>query len=66
MNTNAGARDEIWWAQLAKTFDLWGAVISVMVLHTNHLYRQGVSWKAVERPTDALRTCGRARWDFPF
>ena len=28
MNTNAGARDEIWWAQLAKTFGL-GAVICV-------------------------------------
>ena len=28
MNTNAGARDEIWWAQLAKTFGLdMGAVI---------------------------------------
>ena len=24
MNTNAGARDETWWAQLAKTFGLHG------------------------------------------
>ena len=27
MNTNAGARDETWWAELAKTYGLMGCVI---------------------------------------
>ena len=32
---------------------------------TNHLYRQGVNWKAVERSMDAfIKAGGRARWDF--
>ena len=67
MNTNAGARDEMWWAKLAKTFGRMGAVIfSVDGLEdTNHLYRQGVNWKAVERSMDAfIEAGGRARWDF--
>jgi len=67
MNTNAGARDEMWWAKLAKTFGRMGAVIfSVDGLEdTNHLYRQGVNWKAVERSMDAfIKAGGRARWDF--
>ena len=67
MNTNAGARDEMWWAKLAKTFGRMGAVIfSVDGLEdTNHLYRQGANWKAVERSMDAfIKAGGRARWDF--
>ena len=44
MNTNAGARDEAWWTELAQVFSRMGAVIfSVVGLSdTNHLYRQGV------------------------
>lgn len=67
MNTNAGARDEVWWSDLAKTFDRKGAVIfSIDGLEdTNHLYRQGVSWKAVERSMKSfIAAGGRARWDF--
>ena len=67
MNTNAGARDEEWWTELASIFGTMGAVIfSVDGLEdTNHIYRQGVNWKAVERSMDAFtKAGGRARWDF--
>jgi MoaA/NifB/PqqE/SkfB family radical SAM enzyme len=67
MNTNAGARDEEWWIKLAHTFGRMGTVIfSVDGLEdTNHIYRQGVSWKAVERSMLAFISAGgRARWDF--
>tara|TARA_Y200000002_G_C22676979_1_gene662516 strand:- start:1020 stop:2096 length:1077 start_codon:yes stop_codon:yes gene_type:complete len=67
MNTNAGARDKEWWHKLAKIFGKQGAVIfSVDGLEdTNHLYRQGVVWKNVERSMDAfIEAGGRARWDF--
>ena len=67
MNTNAGARDETWWRELAQVFGKMGAVIfSVDGLRdTNHIYRQGVNWDRVET---AMRSFiaggGRARWDF--
>ena len=67
MNTNAGAQNETWWAELSNIFGRMGSVIfSVDGLEdTNHLYRQGVSWKAVERSMDAfIEAGGRARWDF--
>lgn len=67
MNTNAGARDSQWWTELAKTFGRMGAVIfSVDGLEdTNHLYRQGVSWNAVNRSMKSFISAGgRARWDF--
>lgn len=67
MNTNAGARDAEWWTELAKTFGRMGTVIfSVDGLgSTNHVYRQGVSWDAVERSMRAfIGAGGRARWDF--
>ena len=67
MNTNAGARDEKWWKELAKIFARNGAVIfSVDGLRsTNHIYRQGVVWDKVERSMDAFCSAGgRARWDF--
>ena len=67
MNTNAGARDEAWWADLASIMGRKGAVIfSVDGLRdTNHLYRQGVNWERVERSMDAfIDSGGRARWDF--
>ena len=67
MNTNAGARNNIWWQELADIFGSNGSVIfSVDGLEdTNHIYRQGVSWKAVERSMDAfIEAGGRARWDF--
>ena len=67
MNTNAGARDETWWYKLAETFGRMGAVIFSVdgLADTNHLYRQGVNWQAVERSMDAfIEAGGRARWDF--
>ena len=67
MNTNAGARDETWWAELAKTYGRMGCVIFSVdgLSDTNHLYRQGVNWKNVERSMDAfIEAGGRARWDY--
>jgi len=67
MNTNAGARDTAWWAELASIFNNKGAVIfSVDGLEdTNHLYRQGVNWNIVERSMKSfINAGGRARWDF--
>ena len=67
MNTNAGAKDETWWRELAKVFGRMGAVIfSVDGLRdTNHIYRQNVVWDNVERNMKAfIAGGGRARWDF--
>ena len=67
MNTNAGARDETWWANLAEIFGRMGSVIFSVdgLSDTNHLYRQGVVWNNVERSMDAfIEAGGRARWDF--
>jgi MoaA/NifB/PqqE/SkfB family radical SAM enzyme len=67
MNTNAGAKNEQWWRELAVTFGRMGAVIfSVDGLRdTNHIYRQGVNWDNVERNMRAfIDAGGRARWDF--
>jgi len=67
MNTNAGARDEIWWTELADIFKTMGSVTFSVdgLLDTNHLYRQGVVWENVERNMKAfIAAGGRARWDF--
>ena len=67
MNTNAGAKNETWWRDLATTIGRMGAVIfSVDGLRdTNHIYRQGVVWNNVERNMRAfIDAGGRARWDF--
>jgi MoaA/NifB/PqqE/SkfB family radical SAM enzyme len=67
MNTNAGAKDEQWWKELATTFGRMGAVIfSVDGLEdTNHLYRQNVVWSNIERSMKSfIAAGGRARWDY--
>jgi hypothetical protein len=67
MNTNAGAKDETWWRELAQVFGRMGAVIFSVdgLSDTNHLYRQGVVWDNVERNMRAfIDAGGRARWDF--
>lgn len=67
MNTNAGARDEVWWQELTSIFGRMGAVIFSVdgLADTNHIYRQGVVWENVERSMRAFtRAGGRARWDF--
>jgi len=67
MNTNAGAKDETWWQELAKIFGRMGTVIFSVdgLADTNHLYRQNVVWDNVERNMKAfIAAGGRARWDF--
>jgi len=67
MNTNAGAREPIWWAKLADIFGRNGHVIFSVdgLKDTNHLYRQNVQWSKVEQSMDAfIESGGRARWDF--
>jgi MoaA/NifB/PqqE/SkfB family radical SAM enzyme len=67
MNTNAGAKDEEWWRELAQVIGRMGAVIFSVdgLSDTNHLYRQNVVWANVERNMRAfIDAGGRARWDF--
>jgi len=67
MNTNAGARDEAWWEELAQIFGRKGAVIFSVdgLKDTNHIYRQGVNWAKVENSMRSfIKAGGRARWDF--
>jgi len=67
MNTNAGAKDEKWWAELAKVFGRMGTVIFNVdgLSDTNHIYRQNVVWNNIERNMKAfIAAGGRARWDF--
>ena len=67
MNTNAGAKDENWWADLARVFGRMGTVIFSVdgLSDTNHLYRQNVLWDNVERNMKAfINAGGRARWDY--
>jgi MoaA/NifB/PqqE/SkfB family radical SAM enzyme len=67
MNTNAGARDEEWWQDLAKILGKNGTVIFSVdgLSDTNAIYRQGVNWDIVYRNMKAfIAAGGRARWDF--
>jgi len=67
MNTNAGARDETWWKNLATIIGKNGTVIfSIDGLEdTNHLYRQNVQWEKIQRAFENfIQAGGRARWDF--
>ena len=67
MNTNAGAKDETWWRELAQVFGRMGTVIFSVdgLSDTNHLYRQNVVWSNVERNMRAfIDAGGRARWDY--
>lgn len=67
MNTNAGAKEPEWWAELAGVFGRMGAVIFSLdgLEDTNHLYRQNVRWDIVERSFTAfIAAGGRARWDY--
>jgi len=67
MNTNAGAKNEQWWTDLATCFGRMGAVIFSVdgLSDTNHIYRQGVVWDNVYRSMKAfIAAGGRARWDF--
>ena len=67
MNTNAGAKDENWWRELASVYGRMGTVIFSVdgLSDTNHLYRQNVVWDNVERNMRAfIAAGGRARWDF--
>jgi MoaA/NifB/PqqE/SkfB family radical SAM enzyme len=67
MNTNAGAKDESWWRELAQVLGRMGTVIFSVdgLSDTNHLYRQNVVWDNVERNMRAfIAAGGRARWDF--
>jgi MoaA/NifB/PqqE/SkfB family radical SAM enzyme len=67
MNTNAGAKNETWWRELAAVFGRCGAVIFSVdgLADTNHIYRQNVNWDNVQRSMRAfIAAGGRARWDF--
>jgi len=67
MNTNGGAKNVEWWAELANVYGRMGTVIFSVdgLSNTNHIYRQGVVWDNVERNMRAfIDAGGRARWDY--
>ena len=67
MNTNAGAKNEAWWSELAHIIGKMGTVIFSVdgLSDTNHLYRQNVQWDILERNMRAfIAAGGRARWDY--
>ena len=67
MNTNAGAKKEDWWRDLAKVLGNKGHVTFSFdgLGDTNHLYRQGVNWDIAWRNAMAfIEAGGRAHWDF--
>jgi MoaA/NifB/PqqE/SkfB family radical SAM enzyme len=67
MNTNGSVRNNQWWEQLAgiffQNFDY--VVFSIDGLEdTNHIYRQGVSWrKLIENAKAFIDAGGTAHWD---
>ena len=67
MNTNAGAKKEDWWRDLAKVLGNKGHVTFSFdgLGDTNHLYRQGVNWDIAWRNAMAfIEAGGRAHWDY--
>jgi len=67
MNTNAGARNQQWWRDLAKVLGPKGMVrFSIDGLEdTNHIYRRGVQWDNVMSSlTSFIDAGGNAIWDY--
>lgn len=67
MNTNAGARNQQWWHDLAKILGRRGMVrFSIDGLEdTNHLYRRGVQWDNVMSSLSSfIEAGGNATWDY--
>ena len=64
VTTNGGARTTEWWERLAE-LDVTVNFSVDGLEDTNHLYRQGVSWKRVEESMDAFCSAGGyAKWTF--
>jgi MoaA/NifB/PqqE/SkfB family radical SAM enzyme len=64
MHSNGGARDELYWQELAGLVSYCRFGIDGLA-DTNHLYRQGVKWERLERNVRAfVRAGGYAEWDF--
>lgn len=64
LHTNGGARDVGFWQRLAKVLTTCRFGVDGLE-DTNHLYRQGVSWKILDRNVSAFVSAGgRAEWDF--
>lgn len=64
IHTNGGARDVDFWRGLATTVDYCRFGIDGLE-DTNHLYRQYVNWKLLERNIRAfIDAGGNAEWDF--
>lgn len=67
INSNAGARNEDWWKQLAKLIGRQGIVNFGIdgLQDTNHIYRVNVKWEhAISNAKYYIDAGGRARWDF--
>ena len=65
MTTNGGAQHPSWWEELGKIKNMIVNFSIDGLEDTNHLYRQGVSWKRVEENMDAFISAGGyAKWTF--
>jgi len=64
MYTNGGAREELWWQQIATT----GTTVRFGIdglEDTNHLYRRGVKWqKLIQNVSAFVSAGGKAEWAF--
>ena len=66
MATNGGARDSLWWRELARVMGPtnWVTFSIDGLENTNGLYRQHVSWKRVmSHAAEFIRAGGQARWE---
>jgi MoaA/NifB/PqqE/SkfB family radical SAM enzyme len=67
INTNAGARGQQWWSQLAQAINKKGTVIFGIdgLEDTNHIYRVNVKWNnAISNAKHFIEAGGLAKWDF--
>jgi len=66
-STNGGARSSKWWKELASILGEKGLVIFSIdgLQDTNHIYRQNVNWKILERSFKSFISAGgKAAWSF--
>ena len=66
-STNGGARSSKWWKELASILGPKGEVIFSIdgLQDTNHIYRQNVNWKILERSFKSFISAGgKAAWSF--
>lgn len=67
MNTNASARTDAWWADLAKAIGSNSYVVFSIdgLKDTNHIYRKGTNWDKIMSSVKAfINAGGNAHWEY--